>query len=94
MYCFSKSVSASITESKQSTESKQTADIIRIPEFSYLSTLYNMSWVKSVEILNLLNFGDEDDDEKWLVGLRQASGRRQKFDKLHYLLNMVGTPCN
>ena len=35
-----------------------------------------MSEVISVEILNFLNFGD--DDEKRLVGLRQASGRRQQ----------------
>ena len=39
-----------------------------------------MSEVISVEILNFLNFGDDDDeDEKRLVGLRQASGRRQKL---------------
>ena len=38
-----------------------------------------MQEVISVEILNFLNFGDDDDeDEKRLVGLRQASGRRQK----------------
>ena len=36
-----------------------------------------MSEVKYVEFLNFLNFGDDDDGEKWLVGLRQASGRRQ-----------------
>ena len=36
-----------------------------------------MSEVKYVEFLNFLNFG-EDEDEKQLVGLRQASGRRQK----------------
>ena len=34
-----------------------------------------MSEVKYVEFLNFLNFGG---DEKQLVGLRQASGRRQK----------------
>ena len=40
-----------------------------------------MHEVISVEILNFLNFGDDDDDEdeKRLVGLRQASGRRQKL---------------
>ena len=35
--------------------------------------------VLSVEILNFLNFGDGDGGEKRLVGLRQASGRRQKL---------------
>ena len=35
-----------------------------------------MPEVIPVKILNFLNFGDED--EKQLVGLRQASGRRQK----------------
>ena len=35
-----------------------------------------MHEVISVEILNFLNFGDE---KKQLVGLRQASGRRQKL---------------
>ena len=34
--------------------------------------------VISVEILNFLNFGDDEEDEKQLVGLRQDSGRRQK----------------
>ena len=65
---------------KQSAESKQKADNIRISNFSYLTTLYCMLEVISVEILNFLNFGDDDDDEdeKRLVGLRQASGRRQK----------------
>ena len=62
---------------KQSAESKQTADNIRIFNFSYLTTLYCMPEVISVEILNFLNFGDEEGDEKRLVGLRQASGRRQ-----------------
>ena len=38
-----------------------------------------MSEVKYVEFLNFLNFGEGGDDEKRLVGLRQASGRRQKF---------------
>ena len=70
MYCFSQAVSASIMKCKQSAESKQTADLIRIANFSYLTTLYFMSEVISVEILNFLNFGD--DDEKRLVGLRQA----------------------
>ena len=45
-----------------------------------------MSEVKYVEFLNFLNFGEGgDDDEKQLVGLRQASGRRQKSteDVLH-----------
>ena len=40
-----------------------------------------MPEVISVEILNFLNFGDDDEeeeDETRLVGLRQASGRRQK----------------
>ena len=38
-----------------------------------------MSHVISLEFLNFLNFGEGgDDDEKQLVGLRQASGRRQK----------------
>ena len=37
-----------------------------------------MSEVISVEILNFLNFGGGEGDEKQLVGLRQASGRRQK----------------
>ena len=37
--------------------------------------------VISVEILNFLNFG-EDEDEKRLVGLRQASGRRQQGWKI------------
>ena len=37
-----------------------------------------MPEVISVEILNFLNFGGGDEDEKRLVGLRQASGRRQK----------------
>ena len=36
-----------------------------------------MPEVISVEILNFLNFG-EGEDEKQLVGLRQASGRRQQ----------------
>ena len=36
-----------------------------------------MSEVKYVEFLNFLNFGGGG-DEKQLVGLRQASGRRQK----------------
>ena len=35
-----------------------------------------MGEVISVEFLN---FGDGDGDEKRLVGLRQASGRRQKL---------------
>ena len=35
-----------------------------------------MSEVKYVEFSNFMNFGGED--EKQLVGLRQASGRRQK----------------
>ena len=34
--------------------------------------------VISAEFLNFLNFGDDEEDEKQLVGLRQASGRRQK----------------
>ena len=38
-----------------------------------------MSEVISAEFLNFLNFGDDGGgDEKWLVGLRQATGRRQK----------------
>ena len=37
-----------------------------------------MSEVKYVEFLNFLNLGGGDEDEKQLVGLRQASGRRQK----------------
>ena len=35
-----------------------------------------MHEVISIEILNFLNFGDE---KKQLVGLRQASGHRQKL---------------
>ena len=35
-----------------------------------------MNHVISFEFLNFFNFGD--DGEKQLVGLRQASGRRQK----------------
>ena len=39
-----------------------------------------MSNIISAEFLNFLNFGDdEEEDEKQLVGLRQASGRRQKL---------------
>ena len=38
-----------------------------------------MGEVKYVEFLNFLNFG-EDGGEKQLVGLRQASGRRQKSE--------------
>ena len=37
-----------------------------------------MSEVKYVEFLNFLNFGYDDGGEKQLVGLRQASGHRQK----------------
>ena len=67
----------SLQPPKQSAESKQTADSIRISNFSYLTTLHSMPEVISVKILNFLNFGDDDeDDEKQLVGLRQASGRR------------------
>ena len=42
-----------------------------------------MSEVISIEILNFLNFGDGGGggDEKQLVGLRQASGRRQKHGR-------------
>ena len=40
-----------------------------------------MSHVISFEFLNFLNFGDDDGGEKQLVGLRQASGRRQKLEQ-------------
>ena len=65
---------------KQSAECEQTADMLKIFNFSYLTTLYCVLEVISVEILNFLNFGDGGGDEKQLVGLRQASGRRQKHD--------------
>ena len=70
----------SLKPPKQSAESKQTADNIRISHLSYLTTLYCMLEVKSVEILNFLNFGDdEDEDEKQLVGLRQAEWPQAKI---------------
>ena len=48
-----------------------------------------MSEVKYVEFLNFLNFGGED--EKQLVGLRQASGRRQKQEVITYPNNVPST---
>ena len=33
-------------------------------------------------IVHFLNFGDEDDDEKRLLGLRQAGSRRQKSPRV------------
>ena len=46
--------------------------------FSYLATLYYINVPKYLQFLNFLNFAEDDDDQKRLVGLRQASGRRQK----------------
>ena len=66
-----------MSKGKQTAEGKQTADLPKNHNFSYLTTLYSMGVVKYVEFLNFLNFGG--DDEKRLVGLRQASGRRQKL---------------
>ena len=80
-FFLSKAVSASIGKSKQSAEHKQIADFIRISNILYLTTFNCMRDVISAEFLNFLNFGDGGGggDEKQLVGLRQASGRRQKW---------------
>ena len=51
-----------------------------------------MPEVIPVKILNFLNFGDEDDDEKQLIGLRQASGRRQKSGKYQWILKLNCIP--
>ena len=48
-----------------------------------------MSEVKYVEFLNFLNFGGDEEDEKQLVGLRQASGRRQKYTSPAKLIEMM-----
>ena len=48
---------------------KQTADIIKMFNFSYLATLYYINVPKYLQFLNFLNFGD---DTKRLVGLRLA----------------------
>ena len=55
-----------------------------------------MSEVISVEILNFLNFGDdEDEDEKQLVGPWQAEWPQAKSYKIHfrklghYLSNLI-----
>ena len=70
MYYISEAISASIAKvNKKTAESKQTADNFNFYNFSHLTTLDSMREVVSLQFLNFLNFGDE---EKWLVGLRQA----------------------
>ena len=69
MYYISEAISASFGKCKQTAESKQTADIIKIYRVPCSTTLDCMAEARSLQFLNFLRM---DDDEKRLVGLRQA----------------------
>ena len=56
---------------------KQTADIIKIFNFSYLATLYYINVSKYLQFLNFLNFAE---DTKRLVGLRLAMAAGKNLD--------------
>ena len=63
---------------------KQTADIIKISNFSYLATLYYINVAKYLQFLNFLTNGE---DTKRLVGLRlaMAAGKKAAHLQLVYL---------